>query len=279
MEKLSEIFILHGINHVFSSNHSKIVRVFWILAVLISFCGFFFYLKNSWRKLIHEPEVVIKTSDLFAKNFPFPSITICPFVFANHKILNINDVMNVMRKFSDDECKVIFANVLWWNPYLLGEVLKYCSKGKIMNVNVAETIVQSSVTSEELFGLELQRTGFSGFGACYTLNGLSFGELFKAENIHDDFKQFQKFLSNGSEDISAWSHEKGLKINTGSAFRPLFINSSHSSLEILFKLSPSNFHNVVSGANFKMFIHKPNEIVTKMSEDFNLNYNEVRHEL
>lgn len=285
-QKFSDFCTVHGVKHIFNLDHHKIVRVFWIFAVLLTFCGFFFYLQNSWIKLMHEPEVLMKSRERKAIDFPFPAITICPMIFARHEVFNFSKMKVLSSNFTDDECKVMYSNLLWLNPRFIRPRIwkkyeKVCPKEKLLNLNIVETIVNSSVTSSELFddlAPKLQRTGFSGFGACYTFNGLSFSELFNTENIHDDFKQFQKFIhdwddvATSVEDNSSWSPERG--INYAEDSRMTYLDSNNFDFKLL--LSPSNTKNLGSTRHFKMFVHKPNEIVTELNHDFWMNYNEVR---
>jgi Amiloride-sensitive sodium channel len=277
-ENFTAISAIHGVNHIFSQNHSKFVRLFWIFAVLVSFCGFLFYLQGAWIKLMFEPEVLIKTRERNAEEFPFPAITICPRIFADHKIFKLRTRYGSTRAYKDEECKISFSNCLWYNPPWIKDLTdKFCPREKLLNVNIAETILNSSITPENLFVTDYsfsQRTSISGFGPCYTFNGLSYSELFNTKNIHEDFKQFQKFLKGTNiEDNSTWSPEKSLQLRNGSELKRLNL----SRFDVKLKVSPDDtYQNLMIGKNFKLFIHKPNEIVTMLSLDYEMNYNEVR---
>jgi Amiloride-sensitive sodium channel len=278
-EKFSEVCTAHGIKHIFSANHNKFVRLFWFLIVLLSFCGFFFYLKNSWIKLMHEPEVLIKTRDKNAKDFPFPVITICPNVFARPNILNLSDIIAANKSLTDYECGLAFSNLMWFKPVMINILtFRLCSVEKLMKVNIAGAIRQSNIDPDPLFTVDNSKvvwsqTGLSGFGPCYTFNGLSYSELFNTENIHEDFKHFQKFLKGTEiEDNSTWSSEKGLKISNSSKLLPL-----KQSLSVYIRLSLIETKNLGGGeSTFKIFVHKPNEIVTNLLDELTMNYNEVR---
>jgi hypothetical protein len=196
-------------------------------------------------------------------------------------MLNMSQSVEKNRKFSDEECKVLLSNMLWFDFSTLNTFITYfCQKTKHFLSDVVQTILNSSLKSEELFsgGAKFsQRTVLSRNGPCYTFNGLSFSELFNTEIIHDDFKSFEKFLKGTNiEDNSTWSPDKGLDISDGSDLKSL--NSLRT--DITLKLSPENTRNLLGTANyFRLFIHKPNEIVTEMHENWAMNYNEVRIEL
>jgi Amiloride-sensitive sodium channel len=88
LNKFAQANLIHGFKYIFGSNHGKITRIFWILSLLVSSCGFIYYLRPAWNKLLFEPEILIKTRERKVEEFPKPAITICPNVFARD--LNIN---------------------------------------------------------------------------------------------------------------------------------------------------------------------------------------------
>lgn len=228
-----------------------------------------------------EPEILIKANERSLKDFPFPAITVCPNVFARDNLVNFIDIFNKSKKFNDEECELQFSNVLWCQREVLDYIVSICNDS-LVKVNVVENILKSSLEPEELFVVGInqpQKTVFSGNGPCFTFNGLSFSELFNTENIHDDFKQFLKFIVSENEnetdieDTSTWSPEKGLKLMEDS---DLILLNNHGKMQYTLKVSPEDTKNVCDAETFRIFIHKPNEIVTKMHQNYALNYNEVR---
>jgi hypothetical protein len=284
-EENSAISAVHGVNHIFSSHHKKITRIFWIFAVFFSFCGFFFYLHNSWTKLMYDPEILIKTRERNPEDFPMPAMTICPSIFAQREGFNFMDFYNgKLKSLTDEECELTFSNLVWSLPeYIVNTNLtQYCQKEKLMKINLAETILNNAAelvglyTIDDKFFTFLHRTSLSDFGVCYTINELSFSELFNTEVIHDDFKQFRIFLkgSNGTkEDRSAWSPDKGFQITNESDFTRL---RPYQFLTILLKLTDDDEKNRFVGKHFKIFIHKPNEIVSRLNQVIFMQYDEVR---
>jgi hypothetical protein len=220
-EENSAISAVHGLNHIFNLNHNKFSRVFWSLAVIASFCGFCFYLRNAWTKLMYEPEILIKTRERNAEEFPFPAITIFPNVFASYDAFN-QKILLQNTNISDEKCEFFFSNLLWYDQaraMMIPE--KLCSKEKLSKINTAEIILKSAIKPEGFIHFRrssklksFHLTSLSNLGPGYSFNQLSFSELFNTEIISDDFKQFRKFLrfQNGSktniEDTSTWSSEK-----------------------------------------------------------------------
>lgn len=66
MKNFSEKSSIHGIQFIFNPQYTKIVRAFWILAFVSSFCGFTFYIHSAYVKwqLVRLKETQIKIISL-----------------------------------------------------------------------------------------------------------------------------------------------------------------------------------------------------------------------
>lgn len=107
------------------------------------------------------------------------------------------------------------------------------------------------------------------WGVCYAYNMMTSGMIF-TDVIHDDFKRITTKFSNESEPL--WTPEKG--------FRDENINfplrAQNRLAETFYPmLDKTNKENICNLKYFRVFIHKPNEIVTPLHEFVYLNYDEM----
>lgn len=111
------------------------------------------------------------------------------------------------------------------------------------------------------------------FGTCFTTNMLTSSMIFTDE-IHDDFKQMKTLFSNESEPL--WTPEKGYRDENVNY--PL--RATRADYNFLLKFNEIYKDNVCRTKNSKVFIHKPNEIVTPF-HDYNLVFQEefIEYEL
>lgn len=275
-ENISKIGIL-GFKYIFGQNKTKSTKIFWSFSILLSLCGFFYYLHPAWIKLMITPEIRMKTIEKKVANFPWPAITICPNIFARRDLINFDySTFSTIKNFTKEECKIYFANLQWCNKKMAKNLREFCSDEFLNEVNVVDMILNTSLNTKELFvtpsKIKPQATVLSSFGPCYTFNSLSYASLFNTENIHDDFKQYKNFIKKSLiEDNSTWTHEKGLKLANGSYISP----PKAYQMEISFKVSAKDLENVCQTKSFNIFIHKPNEVITDRHEPFIQHYNEV----
>jgi Amiloride-sensitive sodium channel len=279
--QIAESGAIDGVKYVVSSSYDKFSRIFWAFSTLLSICGFFYYIYPAWMKLMFQPETMINTVEKNIQKFPWPAITVCSNVFAIDSIVKFSErnVTISQKKPTEEECKIYYANLMWCSQHQIEDLYGSCKNEVLHSTNVAEKIYESSLTHKELIltpdpnQITPQKTSLTGSGPCYTYNSLSYSSLFKKENIHDDFKQFLKFvnITTKEEDNSTWSPEKGLKMRNGTEIFP----RSKRAFRVGLKLSPGNADNVCFEKAVKIFIHKPNEIVNFFHESYELNHNEV----
>jgi hypothetical protein len=299
MQNTTPISAVHGINHIFSSNHNKYSRVFWTIAVIVSCAGFFFYLKSSWIKLMYEPEILIRTRERPVDDFAYPAISVCTNLFARRDAINYTDLQSFKRtSLTDRECEIAYANLLWSNLYntIIPQIWHMCSIEKLAKVDIGETILNTSRAVLETIHIwnyvaddfvkpyhstYFIRSSIDGVGPCYHFNLLSYSQLFHTDIINDEYKQYQRFLYNrmqveanltDQEDMTTWTPEQGYKrVKENRMFN--FV-SDHK-FRIVVKVSPDDFENLVDEQNFRIFFHNPNEILTPRHKVIPAKYNEV----
>lgn len=118
MSSFSSESSIHGIHFIFTSSHSIVTRVFWSVALIFSFCGFFYYLNMAHTKWYIRPDVALKVSQRPMKEIPFPAVTLCSPVFAKRSLANFRmeneSLAGIFGSLSASECKYIHANEVKW---------------------------------------------------------------------------------------------------------------------------------------------------------------------
>lgn len=74
----SKIQTIHGLSYIGDHKSSKITRIFWITAIILSFLWCFFFFTQVYRKVFIEPDISISITYKPLSGFPFPAVTICP---------------------------------------------------------------------------------------------------------------------------------------------------------------------------------------------------------
>jgi hypothetical protein len=189
LDKFAEAGAIHGVKYILGANHPRLTRLFWTISVVLSICGFFFYLHSAWLKITIDPEILIKNNERMISEFPWPTITVCSNIFAKSELASFAKT-RLLEKHTDNECKIMLANLHWCNPIVVSEVSKMCPENILKNEDIVETIYRSSLQTDEIFmrGHPNLFEVTSGLGPCYTFNTLSYSQQFHTENIHSDYE-------------------------------------------------------------------------------------------
>lgn len=158
---------IHGVKYIFSSSNHKILRAFWSLALITSFCGFSYYISLAYIKWqivsfstnfyfhfkIHFqiPDVVTVSRERISDEFSAPAITICPNLFAREDKSNTFRALKIEREklssnYSEEECAVLTANLHWCIRNSEWLVQAVCSEFNYEKVEIVETITRTSLT-------------------------------------------------------------------------------------------------------------------------------------
>lgn len=109
MQKLASECSIHGAKFIFDKNQHVFIRLMWILLVLISFCGFFYYIHLAYSKWHFQPDISMKSRERSAVDFPRPAITVCPrIVFKSDQGNFTKSMVNFLTKKTMDnksECE------------------------------------------------------------------------------------------------------------------------------------------------------------------------------
>lgn len=230
-----------------------------------------------------EPETATRTRELSSKDFPAPAITFCSNLFARDDYAKIQTLQNSQDNqenftVSELECKYLASNIHWCLPFYNKIVQRVCGQYDLNDLNIVEFINKSALQTNEMFfncpksscDDDITRI-FTSFGVCYTYNMQGFNTIFNTKVIHDDFKCYKKTIYDNETDIP-WTSEKGYP--TTESESPQRARKGQMFFSQPF-LSAVNHENICSMKNFKIFIHKPNEILTPFHESTTLKYDEV----
>jgi hypothetical protein len=286
IEEFGNSSSIHGIKYVLTLKSSKAKRTIWLIAIFCSMCGFSYYVHIACRKLMTDPDTVMTTTDRKSSDFPAPAITICPGLFAKMDSVNFSKALYVIDKevnsnFSKLECEYLIANFHWCDPINANKFTNLSCNDTNLNQSVVELITKSAYRVKDfIFGCvtEICQSQFSqvftDFGFCFTWNSLSFSSIFNTETIHDDFKCYLRMENKTHEKLTNWSPEKGYE-SVESHF-PLRAQKTD-----LLGFAPQTFlkerNNMCLSSSYRIYLHKPNEIMTPSDMIEFLHLGEVRN--
>jgi Amiloride-sensitive sodium channel len=263
---------IHGIKYVLILNYAKTARIFWLIAIFLSLCGFFYYVHSAYYKLMFDPETVMKASDRNSFDFPAPAVTICSGLFAKDGLANLTRAVQAYIKkiklnSTKTECEYLEANLLWCDPNSAGKILKECfDHYDISNANLVRLMFKSAHSIRNAFSgcddgscdKELSRV-LTDYGICFTRNSLSYSSMFNTKVIHDDFACYKRMENATHEKKSHWWIETGYDYQHSDF-------PKRASKGMFFRLFPitlnSNKNNMCGSSSFRIYLHKPNEMVT-----------------
>jgi hypothetical protein len=285
-EEFGKLSSIHGIEHILTSKSSNFKRIFWLFAISISICGFSCYVYSACRRLMINPETVMKATDRNSHDFPAPAVTVCPGLFAKSEMVNFRKSFVYMienKEFSDSECKFLEANFHWCQPdsaegqYI---VPKLCKHNLSSNQSVVDLISKSAEEIADIFATcedkncesDYSRV-FTDYGICYTWNSLSFSLVFDTETIHDDFKYYKRIKENTTEEMTSnWNPENGYELSNFDFPERAKKGQFYSAI---LKTNNKYKSNMCDSPSFRIYLHKPNEVVMPSHLIEYLNFGQV----
>jgi hypothetical protein len=284
LEEFGKFSSIHGIEHILTSKNSKFRRIFWLFAILISICGFAYYVYSSYRRLMIDPETVMKATDRNSRDFPAPAVTVCPGLFAKSEMVNLTKSFEytvTKKEFSDSECKFLEPNFHWCQSTIAEHIIpKLCKHYLSSNQSVVDLISKSAEEIADIFPRckdipceSYYSRVFTDYGICYTWNSLSFSFVFDTQTIHDDFKCYQKIKKNTTEEmISNWTPENGYVLSNFDF--PARATKGPFYFAFL-KIKNKYKSNMCDSSSFRIYLHKPNEVVMPSHLIEYLNFGQV----
>lgn len=282
-EKFAEESSIHGLKYIFTGKYSKFTRIFFCCSVLLTFVALSLYIYSAFFKFMIVPETVTRSSDLNPEDFPAPAITLCSNLFAREGFANLYSNHQKYNKnpnftISELECKYFIANLHWCLSGDREMIQMICKKYDLKDFNVLEFIDKSALQTDQLLYNCLDGycndtivRVFTENGICFTYNMQGFNTIFNTEVIHNDFIYHQKEeYSNGSDTL--WTPEKGYPANE-SDFPVRATRGQYVFFQPI--LSTVDQENSCAIDTFRVYFHKPNEIVTPYHQSTSLKYDDV----
>lgn len=106
---------IDGAIHIFGSNKSILVRIFWVSLYILSIFGLVYYIRGSYVKWKLEPDIITNSQILqFEENLLF-STTICPQQFDLKIFSNLEEIKRKLKegKMHQEECSVLDVFDKW----------------------------------------------------------------------------------------------------------------------------------------------------------------------
>lgn len=210
MLKFSTDSSIHGINFIFNSSHNKFIKIFWISALLLSFCGFSFYIREAYIKWQFTPDIMMITRELPSKDFPMPAVTFCPFPYVKRVEMNLSEFYSSGDLNYDENCDKILK-FSWCNYWLL-EDFGECKNFEEKKLKIIKLLKETELEYRELnlAPLEFYEENLAKIyfyhGICYVWN------MADPKDIFNDFNNFDEFFY--VKKISPklqWTPEKGFE--------------------------------------------------------------------
>lgn len=274
---------IHGVKFVFAVGQVRSTRIFFFCSMLFSLFGFSYYIYSAYYKFMFVPETVTRSYDVRSTNFPAPAVTICSNLFAREDFANFFKTYQKYinkQNFSISilECKYLIGNLHWCQSGFSKMVQKVCGMYDLKNLNILDAINKSALqTDEMLFNClggvceSLVVRVFTVFGICYAYNMQGFNAIFNTDVIDKDFKCYKRLDYDNVSDVQ-WTPEKGYP--TPETEFPQRADRGQMIYHQPY-LSPIEKENICALKTYRIFLHKPNEILTPFHESTFLNYDEV----
>ncbi|KAG5683738.1 hypothetical protein PVAND_013003 [Polypedilum vanderplanki] len=268
---------IHGVRHITDIKRNKISRILWFFLFIGSMCGLIFSAYGIYLKWNVEPESGLRVNYKPMTELPFPSVTICPPVFAHDYKANYTrfidpDPESRKRKFSSIEQNYLAANIHRCLP-VMGPIVSNCdNRTRFDTVNLmrhssicTQDFLRSCILAEKRYNCSaIINRVLTDYGFCYTFNMQDYDEIFN-NVISKDFSSYQKRVKNQK---NQWKMEEGYLTTDEKDVFPIRLSKSNT-LSLLFYLSENDTMNNCQaiGRVFTIILHQPNEIPTVFHEE------------
>nr|XP_053610910.1 pickpocket protein 28-like [Plodia interpunctella] len=265
---------LHGLKYIGENERTRIEKIFWLFAFICCVVLCAGLIRNLWRKWNDSPVIVS-----FAENttpvwqIPYPAVTVCLETKAKASVFNFTDnyhkynrsgvgsnMTEQDKEYFEDLTLVCDDHLAFPGGRKFGNGTVSVSNLKKVSQNLSEAFFACKwkdipkQTCEDLFSPILTEEGI-----CYTFNTLRAEEIFRMENLHEDYKYLEH--ENNAE---SWNLEFGYSPNTpietyphrGSGY------GAKSGLVFLMRTRESDLDYLCRGPvqGFKILLHNPAEL-------------------
>ncbi|XP_073943321.1 pickpocket protein 28-like isoform X1 [Choristoneura fumiferana] len=252
MQDFAQNTTLHGLRYIAERRLSFTEKLFWIVAFVISLSMCVLLIWNVWVKWRTSPVIVTLSEQLVSVGeVPFPSITICPQLKLKRSAYSDNiffEVLNLTSKsnWTEDEIKILqkhedlsnlcFHQVNYRRNYSDTKIIEHYFEVS----PTAQDVLQSCQWREAVVPcVELFQPVLTLEGVCFTMNSLAASEIFRLENIQNNYSYIMTL--NASK---GWSHSDGYLSSDNDVYpKRGRSNGIHPDLTVFLKEDPLEWSN------------------------------------
>ncbi|KAJ2943106.1 hypothetical protein O0L34_g18796 [Tuta absoluta] len=267
---------IHGLKYIGDRDRTIAEKVFWLSVFLCctSFCGLMIW--RVWWKWYESPLIVSFTESMVpVTEIPFPAMTICPQTKSLQRRFNFTEhyhKLGARRLFNESsaddwttEERNLYEDVslLCESYFPAGDGRKFSSGSDILKnlMKVSPNITdifkpcayrgRYNITCDTYFSPILTEEGI-----CFTFNSVSANDMFRIENLHDEYLHPEHDITS----VSKWTVDHGFeKDDTLNIYPRRGLGAE--SFSIIFHIDKEDLDYLCLGPlqGFKVILHNPAE--------------------
>ncbi|XP_065086994.1 pickpocket protein 28-like [Ochlerotatus camptorhynchus] len=263
---------IHGVKYFGCKRRTLCEKIWWVVTFLISVYGCSRLIQNIYRKWDQTPVIVSfneKSTPVW--QIPFPAVTICPETKAKAEYLNFTTMFHQIQNETDREqvtteswdrfravsqvCDLHITENIPLNQTIDHECVNWL---KNVSVSKNEMLMYCKWRNEAIMCDDKFTETLTEEGICYTFNSLAADDLFRLEELHDDYPYLQENRSS-----TQWTLESGYRDDADIDTYPVRVlgAGARAGLNILLRLYEYDLDYICRGPvqGFKVLLHTSGE--------------------
>lgn len=194
---------------IFDSETPKIIKIFSIIAYILSLSAFFVHTRSVYIKWHSEPDIAQNDRLVPASEVPAPAITICPPNAFKSGFINYTDYYMRQKdpdeklkiKLSESEQNYLAATIQVCAPNAAKSALNYTQNRT--ERNIVKLLDQSALALDEIFLACIFKSVYSSCkkflnkvitddGICFSFNMQGYSSIFHENVISSDFDFYRR---------------------------------------------------------------------------------------
>lgn len=285
MEDFSNNSTIHGIKYMGDRKGHWAERLWWLIAFLLSIYGCSRLIMHIWQRWDRNPVIVSfaeKSTAIY--QIPFPAVTFCLETKTQSDLFNYTEMFHIINNVNSGYLKYNFTQEQLHQIDALGQVceqnIKNTTVGSFFTTrNIVQILEELTPRmpptlflcrwhNEQIPCTNIFAQILTEEGICYTFNNLEQKDIFREENLHNDFRYIE-----ASDDPSEheWSMERGYPQKESLNTYPERVQTAgaRAGLSIVLPISTYDKDFICRGPSqgFKIQLHVPGEI-PRLSQQF-----------